>query len=224
MDYTIKGGNLPVVCINLNKGEAVKCEAGAMSWMDDCIKMETKGGGIGKVFGRLVSGETMMLNTYTAHQDGEIAFASSFPGSIIAREITPGQAVIAQKGAFLASFGDIEMNVFFQKRLGTGVFGGEGFIMQEFKGRGVVFFEIDGHVEEYTLQAGQKKVIDTCHLAMMDASCKMSIERIKGVKNIMFGGEGLFNTTVEGPGKVYLQTMPFDNLASRIIAMIPSSD
>ena len=224
MDYTIKGGNLPVVCINLNKGEAVKCEAGAMSWMDDCIRMETKGGGIGKVSGRLVSGETMMLNTYTAQQNGEIAFASSYPGSIIAREITPGQSVIAQKGAFLASFGDIEMNVFFQKRLGTGVFGGEGFIMQEFKGNGLVFFEIDGSVAEYTLQAGQKKIIDTAHLAMMDASCKMNIERIKGVKNIMFGGEGLFNTTVEGPGKVYLQTMPFNNLAARIIAMIPSSD
>ena len=221
MRYKIEGGNLPVLLITLNPGEQIQCEAGAMTWMDDEIEMKTEGGGLGKMFGRLLTNENMFMNTYEARRTGEIAFASRFPGSIRAIEITPDKPVIIQKGSYLATFGDIQSEVYIQKRLGSGFFGGEGFLMRKFSGRGMLFLEVDGAAIEYDIPAGDVKIIDTGYLAMMDASCSMDIRQIKGVKNILLGGEGLFNTVVHGPGHIICQTMPVSRAAMTLYAFMP---
>ncbi len=221
MNYEITGGNLPVVLVRLEAGEMVTCESGSMSWMDQGIEMQTEGGGVGKMFGRMFTGESLMLNKYIARQAGEIAFASSFPGSIRAIEVTPDKPVVAQKGAFLASVGNVEMSVHFQKKVGGALFGGEGIIMQRFTGSGLVFFEIDGSAIEYDLQPGEQKIVDTGYTAVMDASVGYDVVMIKGVKNMLFGGEGLFNTTLTGPGHVVLQSMPIAGTAMKLYAYMP---
>ena len=223
MDYRIEGGNLPVAIIRLNAGEAINCESGSMAWMTDGIKMETSGGGLGKMFGRMVTGESMMLNTYTAQQAGEIAFASSFPGSIKVVELN-GNSILAQKGAYLASFGNIEQTVGIQKKIGGGFFGGEGFLMQKFTGTGLVFLEVDGSAIDYDLQPGQKMIVDTGYTVMMDSSVSLDVEMVKGVKNVLFGGEGLFNTTLTGPGHVTLQSMPVSNTAMTLYRYMPQKN
>lgn len=226
MKYEIQGGTLPVVICQLADGERMITEGGAMSWMSPNMKMETtSNGGIGKAFGRAVSGEKLFQNLYTAtNGNGMIAFASCFPGSIRAFEIAPGQEMILQKSAFLAGEVGIEMSVFFNKKLGTGFFGGEGFIMQRISGQGTVFAEFDGHVVEYELAPGQQIVVDTGHLAAMTASCQMDIRSVPGVKNMLFGGEGIFNTIITGPGRVWLQTMPISNVAGVLRPYMPSGD
>jgi len=216
MNYKIEGGNLPVLLVQLEAGEEMTCEGGSMSWMDDEIEMKTEGGGVGKMFGRMFTGESMFQNKYVANRTGEIAFASSFPGSIRAIEVTPDKPVIAQKSAFLACYGNIDISVFFQKKLKSGIFGGEGFLMQKFSGNGTVFIEIDGSAVEYDIPAGDCKIIDTGYLAAMDATCSMDTRTVKGVKNVLFGGEGLFNTVVKGPGHIILQSMPIQKTAMAI--------
>ena len=214
MQYQIKGETLPVVICHLEAGEKMITEKGSMSWMSPNMLMETgTNGGLGKAFGRMFSGESMFQNTYTSQGgNGTIAFASSFPGSIKAFEISPGNEMIFQKSAFLAAEAGVQLSVHFQKKLGSGLFGGEGFILQRVSGQGTMFAEFDGHVIEYELQPGQQIVVDTGHLAAMTPSCQMDIKTIKGVKNIVFGGEGLFNTIITGPGRVWLQTMPASNV------------
>ena len=222
MKYQIKGESMPVVICQLEAGESVICEAGAMSWMSPNLEMETSGGGAGKMFGRMFSGESMFQNRYTARREaGMIAFASKFPGDIRAVEITRDSPVICQKGAFLASTEGVEMSVAFQQKFSTGMFGGEGFIMQKLSGNGTAFIEIDGSTIEYNLEHGQQMLIDTGYLAMMDATVKMEIQKVKGLKNVMLGGEGLFNTLVTGPGRVVIQTMPISGFASFIASLIP---
>ena len=226
MKYQIYGDTLPVVICELEGGEKMITEGGGMAWMSPNMKMETSSnGGVGKAFGRMFSGEAMFQNNYTAMGGpGMIAFASSFPGSIRAFEITPGNEMIFQKSAFLAGEAGVDVSVFFNKKLGAGLFGGEGFIMQKFSGNGIVFAEFDGHVVEYELQAGQQIVVDTGHLAGMTASCQMEIKSVQGVKNMLFGGEGFFNTVVSGPGRIWLQTMPISNVAGVIRKYIPTSN
>ena len=224
MRYKIQGDNMPVVLCALENGESMICEAGAMSWMSPNLEMETKGGGVGKLFGRMVSGETMFQNHYTAHGSGLIAFTSSFPGDILAVEITPDKPVIIQKRAFLASTAGVRSEVYFQRKLGTALFGGEGFIMTKLSGSGTVFLEIDGSTINYSLKAGEQMVISTGHLAMMDESVRMDIQQVKGVKNVLFGGESLFNTLVTGPGNITVQTMPIANLASAIASLLPTGN
>ena len=225
MQYEIQGDNLPVVICNLDAGEKVITEGGGMAWMTPNMQMETNtGGGLGKAFGRALTGENIFQNVYTAQGgSGMIAFASCFPGSVRAFEIGPGKEMILQKSAFLASEASVNLEVHINKKLGSGLFGGEGFIMQKVSGQGIVFAEFDGHVVEYELAAGQQIVVDTGHLAAMDATCSMDIQQVKGVKNMLFGGEGLFNTIVSGPGKVYLQTMPISNVAGVIQPFITTS-
>lgn len=184
----------------------------------------TSNGGVGKAFGRLLAGEAMFQNRYTAMGGpGMIAFASSFPGSIVPISITPEHPVIVQKSAFLASEPGVELSVFFQKKLGAGLFGGEGFIMQRLSGSGMAFVEIDGYAVEYQLAAGQQMVVDTGYLAMMEATCTMEIKTISGAKNVLLGGEGLFNTVITGPGRITLQTMPISGVAAALRPFIPSS-
>ncbi len=192
--------------------------------MSPNMKMETtSNGGIGKVFGRMFSGEAMFQNRYTAMGGpGMIAFASSFPGTILAVEITPDRPLIVQKSAFLASTTGVELSVFFQKKLSAGFFGGEGFIMQKLTGHGVAFLEIDGYTVEYDLAPGERLIVDTGYLATMDASCSMDIQSVPGVKNMLFGGEGIFNTVIIGPGKIRLQTMPINSVASSIAPFVVS--
>ena len=226
MRYQIQGETLPVVICELEAGEKMITEGGAMSWMSPNMKMETtSNGGIGKALGRAFSGEKMFQNIYTAQGGpGMIAFASSFPGSIRAFEITPGQEMIFQKSAYLAGEESVQLSVHFRKKLGSGLFGGEGFIMQKVSGSGIVFAEFDGHVIEYDLQPGLQIVIDTGHLAAMSSTCNMDIQKVPGVKNMVFGGEGLFNTVITGPGKVWLQTMPISNVAGAIRPYIPTGN
>ena len=223
MNYKIQGEPTPVVICDLNAGETMITEKGSMVWMSPNMEMQTSAGGIGKAFGRMFSGESMFQNLYTAKgAPGMIAFASSFPGTIRAVEIGPGKSIVAQKSAFLASEQGVELSVFFQKKAGAGFFGGEGFIMQKLSGNGMAFLEIDGYAVEYDLGPGQQMVIDTGNLAMMDATCSIDIQSVKGIKNALFGGEGLFNTIVTGPGKIVLQTMPISSVASSLSPFIPT--
>ena len=224
MKYEIKGGNLPVVICTLQPGETMVTESGAMSWMSPNMKMETGAkGGLGGAFGRMFSGESIFQNRYTAQKDeGLIAFASSFPGEIRAVDIAPGHSIVVQKRSFLACTEGVELSVFFQKKFGTGFFGGEGFIMQKLSGQGMAFLEIDGSAVEYTLAPGQQIIVDTGNLAMVDATCQIDIQTVRGAKNVLFGGEGLFNTVVTGPGRVVLQTMALPAFASALIPYLPA--
>jgi len=199
MQYEVKNAPLPVLICKLDPNESIECQKGAMSWMTPTMQMQT---GLG-------SGA------------GEIAFASSFPGDIICFD-TSANPIVAQKSSYLANTMGVNMEIFFQKKLGAGFFGGEGFIMQKFSGNGVVFLEIDGSVCEYTLAADQSMLIDTGYLAAMEATCSIDIETVKGIGNVLMGGEGLFNTKVTGPGKIWLQTMPANVLADTIKPFIPT--
>lgn len=223
MQYQITGTPLPVVTCTLQENERMITESGAMSWMSPNMRMETtSNGGIGKALGRMFSGENMFQNIYTAiGGQGMIAFASSFPGTILAFDITPTNTIIVQKRGFLAAEAGVELSIHFNQRIGSGLFGGEGFIMQKLSGQGKAFVEIDGSVVEYELAPGQQIVVDTGILAAMTETCTMNVQQIKGVKNVLLGGEGLFNTVITGPGKVYLQSMPIYSLAKSIIPYIP---
>lgn len=222
IQYKIEGGNLPVVICYPEKGQTLCTEKGSMSWMSPNMKMETKAGGIKKFFGRLFSGETGFLNEYTAEGDGGmIAFASSFPGQIIPFEVTPQNSLIVQKGGFLAMEKGMDLSVYFQKRIGNVFLSGEGLIMQKISGNGMVFVEIDGYCKEYELAAGESIIVDTGYLAAMTESCSMDIQSVKGVKNILFGGEGFFHTRITGPGKVYVQSMPLSNVANALLPYLP---
>ncbi len=223
MQYKIQGEPMPVVICNLEAGESMITERGSMVWMSPNMKMDTTAGGVGKALGRMFSGESLFQNIYTAQGGpGMIAFASSFPGAIRAIEITPDRPIIAQKSAFLAATRGVELSVHFQKRMAAGFFGGEGFIMQRISGSGIAFLEIDGSAVEYDLQAGQRMIVDTGNLAMCDATCSIDVQSVKGAKNIFFGGEGIFNTVVSGPGRITLQTMPLYSFASTVASCIPS--
>lgn len=226
MKYSIQGETLPVVICELESGESMITESGAMAWMSPNMKMETtSNGGIGKAFGRMFSGENMFQNRYTAQGgNGLIAFASSFPGSIKAFEVGPGRDYIFQKKTFLAGEKGIDISAHFQKKFASGLFGGEGFILQKISGRGIVFAEFDGHVVEYDLKPGQQIVIDTGYLAAMDATCQIDIQTVPGLKNVVFGGEGIFHTVVTGPGRIWLQTMPIYNVAGAIRPYIPTGN
>lgn len=221
MRYEVKGGSFPVVVCQLENGETMITEGGGMSWMSPNMKMETVGGGVGKMLGRMFSGERLFQNKYTAvGGNGEIAFASSFPGDIVAVEIGAGNDCIVQKSAFLASTQGVDLSVFFQKKIGSGFFGGEGFIMQKLTGNGTAFIEIDGDLVEYELAPGQQIIVDTGNVAGFETTVKMDIQQVPGLKNKLLGGEGLFNTVLTGPGKIMLQTMPITSVAQSLAPYI----
>ena len=224
MQYEIKGGAFPVVICQLESGEQMVTEKGSMVWMSPSMQMETKGGGLGRMFSKAFSGESMFQNVYSARGAGMIAFGSSFPGRILALTIAPGQEMIVQKSAFLAAQPGVELSIHFNKRLGVGLFGGEGFIMQRLSGRGVAFVEIDGELVEYELKAGEQLVVDTGNVAGFTEGVRMEIQQVPGMKNKLLGGEGLFNTLLTGPGRVWLQTMPISGVAASILPYIPSGN
>ena len=225
MRYEIKGGNFPVVICSLQNGEKMITEKGSMVWMSPNMQMETQSGGLGKMFSKVFSGESIFQNHYTAKGgEGMIAFGSSFPGEIKAVNIAPGQEMIVQKSAFLASEAGVELSIHFHKKLGTGFFGGEGFIMQKISGHGTAFVEIDGALIEYELKPGQQIVVDTGNVAGFSTTVHMDIQMVSGAKNVFFGGEGMFNTVLTGPGRVWLQTMPIYNVANSIRPYIPTGN
>lgn len=221
MNYSIEGGTLPAVIIQLEPGETILSEAGGRTWAKGPIITEINTGGIGKGLGRLFMGESLFMSRYTAEGPAEIAFSSSFPGSIIAKELRSGESIICQKSAFLCATSDVQLSVHFQKKLGAGLVGGEGFIMQRVTGPGIVFLEVDGYCKEYNLDPGERLVCDTGVVAIMDETCQIDVQRVKGIKNVLFGGEGLFDTVVTGPGKVYLQTITIPKLAKLMIPFMP---
>jgi uncharacterized protein (TIGR00266 family) len=225
MQYEIKGSPFPVVICGLNANETVVCQKGAMTWMSSNMQMVTNvGGGLGKIFGKVLTGESMFQNEYTAQGGcGEIAFGSSMPGEILPIEITPSRTIVAQKTAFLASEKNVNIEVFFQKKLGSGLFGGEGFIMQKFSGYGMLFIEVDGSIVEYDLAQGESLLVDTGYLCACDATVSIDVETVKGIGNAVFGGEGIFNTRVTGPGHVWLQTMPIPQFAGSLLPYLPKA-
>ncbi len=224
MKYTIEGSNFPYVLCELDTGESMITESGAMAWMSQDIVMEAStGGGAGKMFGRALSGESLFLNSFTASRPGFVSFATTFPGEIIPVEIVPGKDVIVQKSGFLAAESTVELSMFFRKKIGAGLFGGEGFIMQRLSGHGIAFIEIDGGSKVYELAAGETMIVDTGYLAMMEDTVQIDIVQNKGLKNILFSGEGLFNTVLTGPGKIVLQTHPISTVAQRMSPYLPGS-
>ena len=222
MRYDIKGGTFPVVVCQLENGEKMITEKGSMVWMSPNIQMSTQGGGLGKMFSKAFSGESMFQNIYTANGNGMIAFGSSFPGTVKAIEISPSNEMIVQKSSFLASEAGVNLSVHFNKRLSAGLFGGEGFIMQRLSGHGTAFIEIDGDLVEYDLRPGVQIVVDTGNVAGFTTDVKMEIRQVPGLKNKLFGGEGLFNTVLTGPGRIWLQTMSIARVAASIIPYIPT--
>lgn len=225
MEYEILGGSFPVVECTLKEGESMITQSGAMAYMDSTISMETTtNGGLGKVVGRLFTNEKLFQNVYTSNKDGsKIAFGTCVPGSIMAIKLKQGDTFLCQKSSFLASYGNIELSTFFNKKIGVGIFGGEGFIIQKISGEGIVFIEIDGSMKEFELKENEKLILSTGHLVSMSDTCSIDVQTVKGLKNIILGGEGLFNTVITGPGKVTIQTMPLPKLATCIIPYLPQS-
>lgn len=223
MKYEIVGGQLPVVVCKTDRGEQIFTESGGMCWMDDGFEMNSNShGGIMKGIGRAFAGESIFMTTYTSTKDDtEIAFGSSFPGKIIPLELQEGETKIIQKTAFLAAEEGVDLSMHFRKKLGAGFFGGEGFILQKVTGPGIAFLEIDGDVIEKDLAPGEVLKVDQGYIAAFDPSVQFDITTIKGLKNKFLSGEGFFIATLKGPGKVWLQTMPFSVLADRMIDIIP---
>lgn len=224
MRYKIEGNSLPVLTIALDQGESIYTQSGGMSWMSDSIQMDTNmRGGLFKGIGRMFSGESIFMATYTAQAENQfIALASAFPGSIMALEIGPGKEYICQKNAFLCATPGVELSAVVVKNVAGGLFGGEGFVLQHLHGSGLAFVEIDGFAVERTLAPGEKLKVDTGNVAIYEAGMNYSIETVKGFKNIFFGGEGLFLTVLQGPGKVYLQSISMPDFAGRILQFLPN--
>jgi len=224
VQYQIRGTTMQTVDVQLQQGETVYTESGGMAWMTSNIKMETgmKGGLMGAI-GRGLAGESLFLVDYTCESgEGWVTFASEFPGKIVPLQLGPGESMICQKDAFMCAEKSVTLEMHFRKRLGAGLFGGEGFILQKLTGPGTAFVELAGEITEYELQPGQELKVDTGHIAMYQPSVDFDIETVKGIKNILFGGEGLFLARLRGPGKVWLQSMPVVNLASKIARYLPS--
>ncbi len=220
MKYEIMNKPFTVVTLHMAQGESIKCQSGAMAWMSPGIQMETKTGGLGGMFKKALVGESLALNHYTAMQDGELTLAKHSPGDILLFNISE-MPIIAQKTSFLAATEGVNMDIYLQRRAATGFFGGEGFLMQKYTGSGYAWLEIDGSVQERVLDDGEQLIIDSGYVAAMEATCSMDIQTVKGFTNVILGGEGLFNTVVTGPGKVWLQTMPINALAMNLYAYMP---
>lgn len=225
MKYEIIGGSFPAVNVELNVGEAVRTQSGAMAWADSNITMETNAeGGLLKSIGRMFSGASLMFVTHRSEQDGsKITFSSSFPGSIKAFDIDAEHEYFAQKSAFLVADMGVNVDATVNKNFWAGLLGGEGFILQKFSGEGTLLAEIDGTVVELDLAEGQQIKVETGHVALFESTVQYDVESVAGVKNIFFGGQGLFLTTLTGPGKVFLQTLTAHDMAQKLVPYMPSS-
>ena len=225
MKYEVFGGSFPAAKVTLNQGEKVITQSGAMAWADADISMETNAeGGLLKSIGRAFSGASLMFVTHTAnHDNSEITFSSAFPGTILPFELDENHSYIAQKSAFLVADNTVQVDATVNKKFWAGLLGGEGFVLQKFTGNGTLLAEIDGSVKELELKEGEKIKVETGHIALFESTVGYDIESVKGFKNIFFGGQGLFLTTLTGPGKVYLQTLTAQDMAQRLIPYLPTS-
>ena len=225
MDYRILGETLPVVEIRLMTGEAMYTQSGGMAWMSEGLTLDSNiKGGLMKGIGRMFTGESLFMATYTAvRPDCIIAFASTVPGRILPVDMSR-TSLICQKGAFLCAQPTVEVSTVFTKKISAGFFGGEGFILQQLKGSGMAFLEVDGDVVEKTLAPGEVMKVDTGNVFAFEPTVSYEIETIKGVKNMLFGGEGLFLTRLTGPGKIYMQTMNIGEFTGRIAQGLPTSN
>jgi uncharacterized protein (TIGR00266 family) len=224
MEYYITGEVMQTLDIRLQPGEAIYTESGGMAWMTGDIEMSTDTrGGLLKGLGRSLAGESLFMTTYRCRSGaGMVVFTPESPGKILALDLASGQSMICQKDAFMCAVDSVTLETHFRKRLGAGLFGGEGFILQKLTGPGVAFAEIAGELREYTLQPGQMMRVDPGHIALYEPTVDYDIQRVKGVKNILFGGEGLFLATLKGPGKIWLQSMPLSNLAGKLARYMPA--
>lgn len=227
MQYRIVGETVPSLEVRFDApGESMYTQSGGMFWMTDGVEMSTNArGGLMRGLGRMFAGESLFMATYTARRPGaEIAFAATVPGRILPVDMSVSNGLICQKGAFLCAEDDVNIKVTFTKKLSAGFFGGEGFILQELSGRGMAFLEVDGDLVERELAPGEILKVDTGNVVAFERSVAYDIEMVKGLGNIFFGGEGLFLTTLKGPGKVYLQTQNIAEFAGRIGRFIPTSN
>jgi len=223
MEYEINGTTLPTLEIYLDPGEAIYTESGGMAWMKGNIEMTTNTkGGLMKGLGRKLAGESLFMTTYTSKEAGSlIVFTPEAPGKILTIKLEAGQSIICQKDAFMCAQDGVELKMHLKKKLGAGFFGGEGFILQKISGPGIAFLEIPGEVREYTLSAGEVLKVDPGHIAAFEPTVQYDIAMVKGIKNVFFGGEGLFLATLGGTGKVWLQSMPLSNLAKKLAKYMP---
>lgn len=225
--FKIVGSVMQSLMVQINRGQALYSESGALSWMTDGVQMNTNlgGGGIFGALQRVVTGESLFVVNFTSDRDQQlIAFSSDFPGKIIPVHLAQGQAMIAQKDTLLVAEKSVNMTIALQRKLGAGLFGGEGFILQRFDGPGTFFAALDGEIVEYTLAQGQRLLVDTGHVAMFEPTVSYDIQMVKGIKNVLFGGEGLFFVTLTGPGRIWLQTMPMSKLAGAIRQYLPKAE
>ena len=225
--FKILGSVMQALVLQMNPGQAFYSEGGSLSWMTDGVHMETNlgGGGLFGMVQRAVTGESLFVVNFTAERERQMAsFSSEFPGKIIPVNLTAGQSIIAQKDSLLVAEKSVTMSIALQRKLGAGLFGGEGFILQRFDGPGTLFAALDGEIVEYTLNPGQRLLVDTGHLAMFEPSVSYDIQMVKGFKNLLFGGEGLFLVSLTGPGRVWLQTMPMSKLAGALAKYMPKAE
>lgn len=224
MRYAISGTVLQCLEIQLDQGESMYTESGGMAWMSDGIDMDTSTkGGLMAGLGRALAGESLFMTTYTSRiPNALIVFTPEAPGKVVPLQLAPNQVIIAQKDAFMCAQESVKLEMHFRKKLGAGLFGGEGFILQKLTGPGMAFLEIPGEVKEYQLGQGQTLKIDPGHIAAFEPTVNYDITMVKGLKNVFFAGEGLFLAQLTGPGKVWLQTMPISNLAQKIFNYLPS--
>jgi uncharacterized protein (TIGR00266 family) len=224
MQYKIEGSLLQYLAVSMDQCDAMYTESGGMAWMSEGINMETNTrGGLMAGLGRTLAGESLFMTTYTcAAPKALIVFTAEAPGKIIDLNLAPNQTIICQKDAFMCAENSVKMEMHFRKKLGAGLFGGEGFILQKVTGPGMAYMEIPGEVVEYDLKPNQVLKVDPGHIAMFEPTVNYDITMVKGLKNVLFSGEGLFLATLTGPGKVWLQTMPIINLAKKIAQYIPT--
>jgi uncharacterized protein (TIGR00266 family) len=224
MEYKIHGTTMQTLDIQLTNGEAVYTESGGMAWMSGDIEMSTGArGGLLKGLGRKLAGESLFMTTYTCQgASGLVTFTPEAPGKVLPFTLEAGQSLICQRDSFMCAQDSVQLEIHFRKKLGTGLFGGEGFVLQKITGPGTAFLEVAGEVREYDLQPGQVMKVDPGHIALYEPTVKYDISMVKGATNILFGGEGLFLATLTGPGKIWLQSLPLANLAGKLARYLPT--
>lgn len=226
MRYEIIGKTVPAVEFTLNRGESIYSQRGGMTWQTDGINMKTNArGGVMKSLGRMFTGESIFMNTYTANVDGaKVAFATTVPGDIVSVNVGENNGFTVQKSAFLCAEPGVDMSIAFTKKFSAGLFGGEGFVLQKAKGNGMLFLEVDGDPVERILAPGEVLKVDTGNVVGFESTVSYEIETVKGLGNIFLGGEGLFLTKVVGPGRVIIQSQNFGDFAGKILGMMPKNN